>query len=401
MKLILRGFGMEKRIDVLLKKFEAIYGAPAELVCQAPGRVDLMGSHTDYNHGFVLTVAIDQNVLVAGRKRDDGMVRLQSLNFGEADAFAVRTPVPMAETEETAWTNFVRGMFDVMLRDGLAVSGYDLLFESDIPLGSGVSSSAALEVAVGVFLNAADDLGLEMLAIPKMAQRVENEYIGVQSGIMDQYSSAFGKAGHAILLDCEALTHTTSTVSEEMAIVVCNTNVPRKLKESAYNDRRADCEAGVQALQVFDPNLRTLRDVSMNFFLAHEGSLNERVARRCRFVLEENLRVLTVAEAVGKKDVEKIRELMLDSFQGSHALFEISSPANDAMMLAMMDAPGFIGGRIAGAGFGGCNMALVEKDAVEAFMGAVREKYAMLMGGVAATFLVVRPSDGAGVVSQD
>ena len=401
MKLILRGFGMEKRISVLLEKFEAIYGAPAELVCQAPGRVDLMGSHTDYNHGFVLTVAINQNVLVAGRKRTDGMVQLQSLNIGEADAFALQAPVPMAQKKETSWTNFVRGMFDVMLRDGLSLSGYDLLFESDIPLGSGVSSSAALEVAVGVFLNTGDQLGLEMLEIPKIAQRVENDYIGVQSGIMDQYSSAFGKAGHAILLDCDTLTHTTSTVSEEMAIVVCNTNVPRELKGSEYNDRRADCEAGVKALQAFDPSLKTLRDVSVNFFLAHEESLDERVARRCRFILEENLRVLTIAEAVGKKDEEKIRNLMLDSFQGSHALYEISSPANDAMMLAMMDAPGFIGGRIAGAGFGGCNVALIEKNALEAFEAAVRERYAMLMGGVEATFLVVHPSDGAGVVSQD
>ena len=391
---------MENRIAQLLTAFETAYGGKAELICQAPGRVDLMGSHTDYNHGFVLTVAINQNVLLAGRKRDDGVVRLRSMNVGVEDAFDVQRPVPMAVKEGTSWTNFVRGMYDVMLGDGFDLSGYDLMFESDIPLGSGVSSSAALEVVVGVFLNEAEGLELDMLAIPKIAQRVENNYIGVNSGIMDQYSSAFGKAGHAILLDCDQLTHNAVTVSDEIAIVVCNTNVPRELKGSEYNDRRADCEAGVVALKAFDPSLKSLRDVSLNFFFNHEGVLDERVARRCRFILEENVRVLNIAEAVGKKDDDRIRALMLDSFQGSREMYEISSPANDAMMMAMMDALGFIGGRIAGAGFGGCNVAVIDKKETEAFIDEVKSKYASLMGGVEAAFLVVTPSAGAGVVSR-
>lgn len=388
---------MENRIAVLKDEFEKIYGCEAELICQAPGRVDLMGSHTDYNQGFVLTLAIDQTILIAGRKRDDGVVHLKSLNVGEADEFDVVRPVAKASKAGTSWTNFVRGMFDVMLGAGFGLSGFDLLFESDIPLGSGVSSSAALEVAVGVFLNEAERLGLETIEIPKFAQKVENEFIGVQSGIMDQYSSAFGKEGHAILLDCEQLTHNEAKVSKDISIVVCNTNMARELKGSEYNDRRADCEAGVEILRGFDSSISSLRDVSLNFYLAHEWALTEQIARRCRFILEENVRVLSVAEAIGKKDENRIRELMLDSFQGSQELFEISVTATDAMMMAMMKASGFIGGRIAGAGFGGCLVAIVDRSETTDFLAETGKLYGELMN-VEASFAVVNPSAGAGVV---
>jgi len=382
----------DERIGRVRAAFAALYGGEPTVWVQAPGRVDLMGSHTDYNEGYVLTMPIDRTTWIAARPRDDRLVRLHSLNLESGETFS------LDDTQRSAavpWTDYVRGVAKVLQDEGYALRGFDGLVHSTVPFSSGLSSSAALEVATATLFNTLGDLRLDAVRLAVLCQRAENSFVGVNCGILDQYTSAAGRAGHVLLLDCRHLTHTVTPIHPDIRIVICDTRYKRALTGSEYPQRRAQCEAGAAALAQRYPGVRTLRDVSLEQLDAARASLDETVYRRGRFIIQENQRVLDLSEALSAKDIPCIAALTAESFAGAHDLYEIVVPQMEAMIAAMRCAPGVLGARQAGAGFGGCMVAFVERDCVEAFSAHVRAAYQEATGIESAVY-AVEAAPGAG-----
>jgi galactokinase len=378
------------------REFVARFRKSPSLWAQAPGRVDLMGSHTDYNEGYVLTLAVDRNTWLAARPRDDRKVEVYSLNMEGGGAFDLDE---IGQNPDSPWTDYVRGVAAVFQAEGYTAHGFDGLIHSTIPFGSGLSSSAALEVVTAFTLKAlAGDWEIEPLRLATLCQRAENRFVGMKCGILDQYSSVFGQAGHALLLDCRNLTHRTVALPDDLRVVICDTRVGRKLTGSEYGERRTQCEEGASLLAHFYRGVTHLRDLTPEQFAAREADLPEAVARRCRFVIEENLRVLHLASALAADDRAAMRRLTESSYAGARDLYEISSPAMEAMMQAMRTGPGLVCGRQAGAGFGGCMVALVEDRSVEGFADSVVSAYRSRTGTQPEIY-PVRAAPGAGLLT--
>ncbi len=375
--------------------FATLYGAEPTLWVQAPGRVDLMGSHTDYNEGYVLTMPIDRNTWIAARPRDDRQVRIHSLNLDSGESFGLDD---IQHSDAAPWTNYVRGVAKVLQDEGYTLRGFDGLVHSTVPFSSGLSSSAALEVATATLFNELCGLGLDPVRLAVLCQRAENTFVGVNCGILDQYTSAAGRAGHVLLLDCRHLTHRVPPLHPDIAIVIGDTRYKRALTGSEYPQRRAQCEAGAAALATRYPGVRTLRDVSLEQLDTARALLDDTVYRRCRFIIQENQRVLDLAEALSTKDVPCIAALTAESFAGARDLYEIVVPQMEAMIAAMRCAPGVLGARQAGAGFGGCMVAFVERDCVGAFGAHVRAAYQSATGIEGAVF-PVEAAAGAGALT--
>jgi galactokinase len=335
-----------------------------------------MGSHTDYNQGYVLTLPLEQDTWIASRPRPDGAVRVRSMNVDQESTFALSG----ITRSDGGWSDYVRGVAAILQTEGYPLSGFDGLIHSTVPLSSGLSSSAALEVASALTFAAHGGRRISPLQAALLSQRAENEFVGMNCGILDQYTSACGEPGAALLLDCRSLTSRPVSMPESIAVVICDTRAERRLVGSEYADRRAQCEAGVEALRRHYPHISALRDVSFEQFAAHEAQLPPVVARRCRFIIEENRRVLDLAAALPAEDRAQIAALAAASYAGAHDLFEIGAPAMTAMMDAMLAAPGVIGARQAGAGFGGCMVAFVEGDRREAFAAETARAYAARTG---------------------
>jgi len=337
-------------------------GAEPSLWVQAPGRVDLMGSHTDYNEGYVLTMPINRNTWIAATPRDDRIVAIHSLNVAGSAEFALDD---IQHDAQVPWTNYVRGVAHILQQEGYTLRGFNGLIHSTVPFGSGLSSSAALEVATATLFNVLVDLDLDPIRVALLTQRAENEFVGVNCGILDQYTSAVGRADHALLLDCRDLTSRAAAIHPDIQIVICDTRAARALSGSAYAERRAQCESGAARLAAIDPSVKTLRDVSIDQLdsidqlEAHKDLLSEAVYRRCRFIIEENQRVRDLANALPANDYQAIQRLTAASFAGARDLYEITSPEMLAMMDAMLSGPGIMGARQAGAGFGGCMVAFL------------------------------------------
>ncbi|MCP4400670.1 MAG: galactokinase [bacterium] len=339
---------------------------------RAPGRVDLMGSHTDYNEGFVMTMSIDRETWIALRPRPDQRVRIASLNLEGSCEFSLEN---ITHDRVVPWTNYVRGVAKVLQERGYELQGFDGLIESTIPFGSGLSSSAALEVATATAFKVSGALDIDAVDLALLCQQAENQFVGMNCGILDQYSSALGEAGCSIVLDCRNLTHTLASIPEEISVVICDTRAKRELTGSEYPERRAQCEEGARLLASYLPEVKTLRDVAIEQFERYEDELPDLVAGRSRFIIEENQRVHDLAEALAHDDRHRIDALTAESYIGARDLFEIGSAAMEAMMKAMRSAPGVIGARQAGAGFGGCMVAFVERDRVEVFAEHVHIAY--------------------------
>jgi galactokinase len=368
---------MSARRLLVEESFRARYGGAPTAWCRAPGRVDLMGSHTDYNEGHVLTMTVDRDTWLAVRPRRDGRVIVASLDLpGEAD-FDLADVTPDAEAP---WTDYVRGAAAVLLAEGHHLVGFDGLVQSSVPFGAGLSSSAAIEIAALLAFASVSGFELAPLRMAILGQRAENDFVGVSCGILDQYTSALGQAGHALLLDCRDLESRPVPIASDLAVVICDTRAERQLGATGYGERRADCEAGVARLRAFDPRVHALRDVSPAFLADHAADLPPRVARRCRFIVEEDLRVLELAEALPRGDRATLGALLDASYDGAVRLFEMGAPAMTAMHEAMSGAPGLISRRQAGGGFGGCLVAFVEPDAVPGFSAAVGRAYVAATG---------------------
>ncbi len=351
--------------------FHRQFGWAPTLWARAPGRVDLMGSHTDYNQGFVLTLPIDRDTWIAARPSGDRRVRLYSLNLDEAAEFGLDEPA--ASTR--GFGRYVQGVAVILGDEGYPLHGFDAVVHSTMPLRSGLSSSAALEAATALVLAQLGGYAVEPVRLAKLCQRAENEIVGVKCGILDQYSSILGRAGSAVVLDCRQLTHRIAPLPADLHVVICNTCAPRELTGSEYGERRAQCEDAARRLGV-----AYLREVRIEQFTRRERELPPVVARRSRFIIEESERVERLAQALTQNDRAAIGRLTAASYAGARDLFEIGAPAMDAMQRAMTSAPGVIGARQAGAGFGGCLVAFVHAPDLEAFVAQVHQQYAAESG---------------------
>jgi len=384
----------EERKAMITAEFEKQFGTTPQIWSRAPGRVDLMGSHTDYNMGYVMTMTIDRDTWIAASPRTDNQVRIRSLNIAGESQFSLDN---IKHDQRAPWSNYVRGIAVVMLQAGYDLQGFDGLIHSTVPFGSGLSSSAAIEMATAVTFKQLGGFELYPVEMAILGQQAENGFVGVSTGILDQYSSAMGQAGSAIQLDCRHLTSEIAPLADGLQVVICDTRAERNLIGSEYDDRRVQCEEGTRLLQQHYPEIEALRDVTMAQFTNHEAEMPDVVAKRCRFIIEENQRVLDLAEALPVGNAETLNRLFTDSYVGARDLFEIGAPAMSAMMYAMQTAPGVVAARQAGAGFGGCMVALVQDDCVAKFSEHVQQTYES-ESGIQPRIFIVSASAGAGML---
>lgn len=355
----------------LRAEFTARYGS-APRIFSAPGRVNLIGEHTDYNDGYVLPMAIDRRTYVAAAPRDVARVRAVSTAFLGMVEFGIDPHL----TRVDDWANLLRGMTAYLSREQYRISGADLLITSDVPVGAGLSSSAALEIAAGYALLAVAGEMIDLEELAEMAQMAEQEYAGTRCGIMDQYIACFGVADHALLIDCRSLEYRAVPVEmEKSRVVVCDTMVRHNLATSEYNARRAECELGVKLLASQRPEITALRDVTMEELEAARHLLPEKVYRRCRHVIGENERTVEAAGALEQRDLERFGELMYASHESLRDDYEVSCRELDLLVEIARGCEGVYGARMTGGGFGGSTVNLVAVERVEEVSRVLRDRY--------------------------
>ncbi|HBN94848.1 MAG TPA: galactokinase, partial [Firmicutes bacterium] len=332
---------------------EKFQGSSEPLIVRAPGRVNLLGEHTDYNEGFVFPMAIDAGITMAGALNGSTSVNLHSLDYDAQDRFDVADIGPSSEKK---WTNYIRGVCREFQLAGFDPQGMDILIQGNVPQGAGLSSSAALEVAAAVLINALHGFSAENVELVKLAQRAENNFVGVASGIMDQFASMMGQKDHALFLDCRSLEYElvpTPFEQQGYAVVVINSAVRRGLVDSAYNTRRQECTEAVERLKHDLPGISSLRDVNMED-LSLVNALPQVLAQRARHVVTENNRVLRGISALKAGDLESFGKELTASHQSLQHDFEVSCAELDLLVELALKVPGVLGSRMTGAGFGGC-----------------------------------------------
>ncbi|WP_413734654.1 galactokinase [Sodalis sp. RH21] len=371
--------------------FRQSFGYDAALTVKAPGRVNLIGEHTDYNDGFVLPCAIDYETVVSCAKRDDRQIRVIAVDCdGEQDIFSLDEPILSHETQQ--WSNYVRGVVKHLQQRDPGFGGADLVLSGNVPQGAGLSSSASLEVAVGKAIQTLYHLSLDNVALALNGQEAENQFVGCNCGIMDQLISALGKDNHALLIDCRTLGTRAVPMPDNVAVVIINSNVKRGLVDSEYNARREQCETGARFFTA-----DKLRDVELSQFKAVEKDLDPVVAKRVRHVLTENARTLAAADALAAGDLTRMGILMAESHASMRDDFEITVPPIDTLVEIVKEAIGDDGGvRMTGGGFGGCVVALMPTDRVDAVRAAVASRYHQ-QTGIKETFYVCHASEGTAI----
>ena len=382
--------------DRLKKEFSRIYGETGEQasVFFAPGRVNLIGEHTDYNDGWVMPCAIHLGTTLLIRKNDLGLIRFRAIDFEEVADIAVSKKYSSAGDH---WYNYPLGVVDELGRKhGLLPQGVDLFFSGDLPVSAGLSSSASVEMATAVALNELFGYANDRLELVKLSQRAENRFVGVSCGIMDQYTVGFGKKENAVILDCRSLDSELIPVPvEEYQLVIVNTNVPRKLSSSLYNQRVDECNQAVKEMQASYPEANSLRDIPFEALDKLEDLVEDTVLRkRARHVISENQRVLQSAQALKDSDLETFGLLMQASHRSLKMDYEVTGRELDILAENANSHPGCIGARMTGAGFGGCTVNLVMRDLVMDFEFSLEKKYSRLTG-VKPAFYYPEISDGA------
>ncbi|TGE04949.1 galactokinase [Hymenobacter fodinae] len=343
------------------------------LIVRAPGRVNLIGEHTDYNLGFVMPGAINRAIYfaIAANQREE--VRLVAYDE-QQDTLTV--PLSSIVTSDKHWANYLLGIIDLFQKRGARIKGFDCVFGGDIPLGAGLSSSAALCCGLAFALNHIFDCGLDRLTLAKIGQEAEHSYAGVRTGLMDQFASLFGQSGQVIRLDCRSLDYSYVPFDTHSChIVLCNSGVKHSLASSEYNTRRQECEQGVKILQQYFSGIGSLRDVTLAQLEAHADELGLIVYKRCRYVVEENQRVEAAAQALNEGDLLAVGQLMYASHAGLRDEYEVSCRELDVLVEAARPLVGVYGARMMGGGFGGCTINLVAPEHVAAFEKAMREAY--------------------------
>jgi galactokinase len=380
----------------LLAGFGTAYGGAPDLVVRAPGRVNLIGEHTDYNDGFALPVAIGVETRVALRRRADRQVRVVALDFdAETDAFALEGP--LARAEAGGWRDYIRGTVDVLMQRGFALTGLDMVVAGDIPKGTGLSSSASLEVAIAhAMLEASGHSGVDATQIALMAQAAENDFVGMRCGNLDQIASAATSADSALLIDCRSLALTTVPLPGHTAVMIVQSGVVRGLVEGHYNRRREQCEEAVAVLGV-----KALRDADLAMLEAAHGRMADETFRRARHIITDNARTLEAAEALRAGDLVRMGRLMAESHVSMRDDFGITVEPTDRLAALLNDAIGGDGGaRQTGGGFGGAVVALMPEDRVEQVRAAVLAGY-RTPAGDAPLIMIEQACDGAGPVAGD
>ena len=341
-------------------------------IFRAPGRVNLIGEHTDYNDGFVMPVALDFSTWATVSPLETRKLQIFSENFDEEVEVDLDGQNVAARAH---WSDYPIGVAVVLERAGHRLRGAKLRIRGEVPIGSGLSSSAAIEVATACALIANSGLQIDNREIARLCQRAENEFVGARVGIMDQFVSLFGQAHRALLLDCRSLEFRLLPLPDNVRLIICNTMVKHELASSAYNERRASCEAGVKYLAQFYPNVTALRDVTLEQLEQVKSELPAVVYRRCRHVITENARVLAAAEALGQNDLDHFGKLMAQSHVSLRDDYEVSSEELDLMVELAQKIDGVHGARMTGGGFGGCTVNLVRTENVEDFRARVSEGY--------------------------
>ena len=377
--------------NVLEQKFKEIYGSDPEVVVRAPGRVNLIGEHTDYNQGFVLPAAINRYVEYAGRKRADRRVRVHSTDFHSSVVFDLDHIQPdLAET----WSNYFRGVSKFLESAGHRLPGADLAFGGDVPREAGLSSSAAVEMGAAALWSGLAGFRPQPVEIVKLTQRAENEFVGVPSGIMDQFVSALGRANHALFLDCRDLTFRHVPLRAGVNIVVCNSGVKRELAHSEYQIRVRQCREAVTRLRNTGIAIQSLRDVEPEDLENARQSLTEVLLKRARHVVTENQRVLRAVKALEAGDLEQFGTLMNLSHDSLRDDYEVSCRELDTLVELAWKQPGVFGARMTGGGFGGCTVNLVHEARCDAFEVAIREGYRAALN-LEAEVYTFKAADGA------
>ena len=376
-------------------RFRDHFGEPSGIY-RAPGRVNLIGEHTDYNDGFVMPAALGFYTYISAGPRSDGKLLVESLDFAELREFEMSS---LSSGPTGHWSDYVRGVAAVLQSRRIGLSGANLVIHGNVPIGSGLSSSAALEVSTAFALLGVSGALLDRREIASVCQRAEHDYAGTRCGIMDQFVSCFGRAHHALLLDCRSLQFEAVPVPESVRIVVCNTMVKHELAAGEYNRRRADCESGVRLLQQFLPQIRALRDVTPAQLEEHGAALPEVVLRRCRHVVQENDRVLHAASALQRQDLRAFGDLMAESHLSLRDNYEVSCNELDLMVELAAGSPGVYGARMTGGGFGGCTVNLVDQKYVAEFETAVVHGY-QRETGLRPEIYVCAAAEGAGRIDK-
>ena len=395
---------VENRARAVGQKFVQLFGESPRIY-QAPGRVNLIGEHTDYNDGFVMPAAIGFYTRASIAPRHDRRLVIHSENYSEQVEFDLDH---LPATRAGHWSDYVIGVVKMLLRSGKKLGGANLLVDGDVPQGAGLSSSASIEVAVGYALldlagQASDRTEIDQNKIDRtklalLCQQAENEFVGARCGIMDQFIVSHGERGKALLLDCRSLEYRRLPLPDDAALAICNTMVKHSIAKGEYNQRRAECEAGVRALSKYLPHARALRDLTPEDLEAYGHELPDTVMRRCRHVIGENARVLQAAAALERGDLRAFGNLMRQSHRSLRDDFEVSCSELDLMVELAEHAEGVYGTRMTGGGFGGCTIALVEAACVEAFKGTVHEGYERSTGCKPEIY-ICSAADGVGEVA--
>lgn len=375
-------------------KYSASFGQPATVIVRSPGRINIIGEHTDYNEGFVLPAAIDKAVYIAVGKRDDDTIQLHAMDFNESFNCRLNEIKP----QPNHWSNYLLGVVYQLKQHGYSITGFNAVITADLPIGAGISSSAAVECAAIFALNELFELKIDKMQMVKMAQKAEHTFAGVLCGIMDQFASMMGKEHHCIKLDCRSLAYEYVPLElNDYTIVLLNTNVKHSLASSAYNTRRNECAAGVQMIQQHYPNVNSLRDVTEQMLNEHVLPFEPLIDQRCRFVVQEIERLQQACAALQKGDLKTLGQKMFATHDGLSKAYEVSCRELDYLVNAVRDNKAVLGARMMGGGFGGCTINLIHKDALKTVTTQLQQSYEKEMN-LPLTAIEVIPSHGTSVI---
>src|SRR6185295_18807222 len=378
-----------------MSKFESLRSGGARIY-RAPGRVNLIGEHTDYNDGFVMPAAIDLYTHVAIEPRDDRTLSIHSEDFSESVEFDLDEPAPRASGH---WSDYVRGVAVILEHAGYKLRGANLAIKSDVPIGAGLSSSAAIEVAAGLAMLENSGIEIDRVELAKLCRQTENEFVGMRCGIMDQFISCCGKAGTALMLDCRSLEYRLLPIPSHARLVICNTMVKHELAASEYSTRRAECEEAVRQFAAWLPGVLALRDVTLDDFTSFGGDLSDALMRRCRHVIRENARVAETAMAFELGDIDALGPLMAESHRSLRDDYQVSCEELDVMVELASQVGGVYGSRMTGGGFGGCTINLVKADRVAQFTESITRGYQQATG-ILPQVIVCSAAGGARRISR-
>ncbi|MEX6687872.1 galactokinase [Danxiaibacter flavus] len=343
------------------------------IVACSPGRINLIGEHTDYNNGFVLPAAIDKAAYIALTPRADEEIHLHSIDLNDHFITDIHS---VARQTSKSWPNYILGVVEQFRKKGFALKGFDAALTADVPIGAGLSSSAAVECATAFALNTFFQAGFDKQTLVKMAQKAEHEFAGVQCGIMDQFASVFGKHNHVIRLDCRSLEYVYEPLQMDgYKVVLLDTNVHHSLASSEYNVRRMQCEKGLSFIQQDHPEVKSLRDVNVEMLDKYVKPNDDLIYNRCRYVVDENARLLAACNDLENNDIVAFGKKMFETHDGLSKLYEVSCKELDFLVDYVRDNPAVVGARMMGGGFGGCTINLVKEDRIDALVEDVAKAY--------------------------